>query len=205
MTSSDKEDVTPCGTYGEGDQEAPFYFYDGSGSMEDKYSPYSPYRNSELVGEYALTVELDWNWEDNTEWDWSYFWSGYSEASYGVLNAILGGLFETESGIPYMVSESVREWADKEAFQSGEAGWRFAEGPLLAAGPLIANSNSGTQYRWFRTHLVSWDTTQGGYTVTLGGRLTYVGKHAALANEAEHSRQIIINTGENVWKTIIKW
>jgi RHS repeat-associated protein len=64
---------------------------------------------------------------------WSVFADAYSQACYGVLNTILGGLFKTEAGIPYMVSSTVKEWAEGEAFKGGETGWRVAEVALVTA------------------------------------------------------------------------
>jgi len=67
---------------------------------------------------------------------WSVFWGEYSHACYGVVNAMLGGLFETESGIPYMISSAVRDWSTGESFKSGETGWQIAETALITAAGL---------------------------------------------------------------------
>jgi len=59
----------------------------------------------------------------------------YSQSCYGALNAMSGGLISEEYGIPYMVSSTVREWSEGDAFQSGQTGWRAAQVPLtIAAG-----------------------------------------------------------------------
>jgi len=132
------------------------------------------------------------------------FAAEYSKACYGVLNTMLGGLFKKEYGLPYMLSDRVRNISKGRkggAFRSGQLGWRVAEIPLLIAGGLMARSISGPQYKWFRTHVLSIDTTpHGGNVITIGGKLKYVGKHAAKGIEVPHSRQIMWGK-----KSLIKW
>ena len=132
---------------------------------------------------------------------WGGFYDGYVKACYGVANTILGGLFGSKNGLLYQMSPTILQWSQDSAFETGANGWRTAEGPLLATGGLMGNSASGAQYRWFRKNVLSWNITpEGGVRLTVGGRLTYVGKHLPVGNEPYHTRQI-----EWTGRSLFKW
>jgi RHS repeat-associated protein len=80
-----------------------------------------------------LQAELEWQ-----KAVWAGFWDGYSKASYGIANTILGGLFNSKNGILYKFSPTIRNWSQDSAFKTGANGWRVAEVPLI--GGLIAKA-----------------------------------------------------------------